>query len=178
MLLKPLAGNPRTLSKHTVVRPNASVRSVWPVAQKRSWTNIFGLSETHVAFFCAPHFLHTSNDLSTIFTPVKAMLQNHCFYIVFVSNSELVPYFVFAPWRGLRARLVLAISHGALQPPPGSTYHATRPLFVLQPRRHNFCFCATETSKPPKASFFGIAKTLRKYFKNNENYHLQTSPNI
>ena len=77
MLLKPLAGSGPTLSKHPFVHRNIIVRNVWRVAQKSYRIEHFGRVETHVAFFCVPRFLHTSNGFSMILTHVKCDFGCH-----------------------------------------------------------------------------------------------------
>ena len=62
---------------------------------------------------------------------LDVMAQNYCFYIGFVSKLELAACFVFAPWRGLMARLVLSIFAFALKAQRGSKYRAARLVFAL-----------------------------------------------
>ena len=77
MLLSPLAGSGPTLSKNPFLHRNIIVRSVWRVAQKSYRIEHFGRVETHVAFFCVPRFLHTSNGFSMILTHVKCDFGCH-----------------------------------------------------------------------------------------------------
>ena len=77
MLLKPLAGSGNITSKHPFLHRNIIVRNVWRIAQKSYRIEHFGRVETHVAFFCVPRFLHTSNGFSMILTHVKCDFRCH-----------------------------------------------------------------------------------------------------
>ena len=109
MLLKPLAGSGPITSKHPFVRPNIIVRNVWRVAQKSSWINVFGLRQTQVDIFCAPHFLHTSNGFSMILTHVKCHLrcrgEKSLFLHRFYKQNEIVSILLFGVLGGLEGAL-------------------------------------------------------------------------
>ena len=136
MLLKPLAGSGPTLSKHPFLHRNIIVRNVWRVAQKSYRIEHFGRVETHVAFFCGPRFLHTSNGFSMILTHVKCDFGCHgaksLFLHKFYKQNEIACIFRFGVVGGeLRARFVRVDFSAALKPQRGSKYYAETSLFVF-----------------------------------------------